>query len=165
MLVLCIFFSVVLISVLYILFAPIYVEIDSINSVYRIRMHRLIGLSFFVNNNASLIEIKIAFWRKVIDLSKATVNKEEVPLKNERKGSKSFSSEKLLAIIKSFKVNRLDATFDLGDMQWNGIFYPLFCWLSYKTGKNICINFQGKNSIVLQIENNIARMSRAFICS
>jgi hypothetical protein len=68
-------------------------------------------------------------------------------------------------VIRSFKVNKLEATFDFGDMQWNGILYPLFCWISCKTGKDVRINFEGKNIIVLQAENNIARMSRAYICS
>jgi hypothetical protein len=157
--------GIFLAGITYILFAPIYIEVNSVHSIYRIRFHRLLQLSFFVNNNPSLIEMKLGFWKKQFDLSKAPKQKEPIADTKKKKASPTFPFRKLLAVIKSFKVNRLDATFDLGDMQLNGMLYPLFCWVSFRTGKNVYINFEGRNNIDLQIENCIARMSRAFLRS
>jgi hypothetical protein len=91
--------------------------------------------------------------------------KETSPIQKKKKAPGSFPFKRTITVIRSFRVTKLNATFDSGNMQWNGMLYPLLCWLSYKTGKNICINFEGKNSIVLQMENNIVRLSRAFLCS
>ena len=157
--------SIVLISAVYLVCAPVYIEIDSTRSVYRIRLHRLFILNFLVNGNPLLLEIKVGFWKKRIDLARAPQHPEPAPVKKKKRTPGSFSTRKALAVLKSFRVNRLEATFDLGDMQCNGIFYPLCCWFSYITGAEVCINFEGKNSLVLQVENNIARMSRAYICS
>jgi len=157
--------GIVLVSVAYILFAPVYIEIDSIHSIYQVRLHKILSVSFFVNGEASLLEVKAGLWKRRIDLSKAPATKTHAAEEKKQELPASFPFRKLLAVIRSFKVTRLDASLDLGDMSWNGMLYPCFCWLSFITGKNIQINFEGRNSLVLHIENNIARMSRAFLCS
>lgn len=51
---------------------------------------------------------------------------------------------------------------DTGNMPLNGIMYPGFFWLSRLTGKTFEINFSDKNELILEIENNLAGLVKAF---
>lgn len=65
-------------------------------------------------------------------------------------------------LIYSFKVNRLSIHIDSGNMALNGLLFPVFYHLGHRIGKDISVNFTGENRIILQIENNIARLAWAF---
>ena len=151
---------------LYVLFAPFYIEINSAEKIYQFRFHRLAVASFNLTNSSLLLDIKILFWRKRLDLF--SENKTESTKKKQNKQVKkrnigSFNFKKLKALLKSFKVNRCDINIDTGNMQLNGMLFPLAYLVSRYFKKNIKINFMNKNSIILEIENNLAKMAYAYI--
>ena len=64
--------------------------------------------------------------------------------------------------VSSFKVIKLNCAIDTGSNELNGMLFPLFYWVSVKSGKNIMINFNDENKLELKIENNLARMILAY---
>lgn len=157
--------SFVTIGILYVFFAPFYIEINSTKSLYRIRLHYLASISFFVNNDPEKMELKILAWKRELNISSsAKVHESEKKIKQKNKIPKIFW-KKILAVLKTFKINNLQLNLDFGDMQLNGILYPVFYCLGLKTNKQFYINFEGKNFISAEIENSLARISWAYITS
>lgn len=155
----------VLIAFSYLLFAPFFIEIDSISGLFRIRFHRLASATLIFKESSFFIEIKMAGWQKQIDLLAVKMKEGKPALKKERKEKKqikAISFRKILAVTKSFRVRRFFLTLDTGDRQLNGILYPLFVFLSVKSGKNITVNFFGENKLIFQVENNFARVLWAY---
>ncbi len=138
------------------------------NGLLRIRFHRLIHAQLFINENSLFLNLKIAGWEKQIDLLAQKEQKEQKKRSIKRQVKKStirFSFNKITAIVKSFKVNKFQLSFSFDEMMLNGIFYPLFLFLSLKTNKKIEINFFHENEIILEVENNFFRIIRAYIKS
>lgn len=162
---LCLLLSIVTIGVLYVFFAPFYIEINSTKSLYRLRLHYLASISFLVNNDPEKMELKILAWKKELNISSSIKDLEsEKRIKQRTKLPKIFL-KKILAVLKTFKINNLKVNLDFGDMQLNGILYPVFYCLGLKINKQLYINFEGKNFISVEIENSLARISWAYITS
>ena len=159
-------FLLILVSIsCYLLFAPFYLEINSRIGLCRIRFHRLAMAGFYLQESSLILELKIAGWRKQIDLlAERPSHKENLKIKY-KKERKTISLKKIKAILKSFKVNKLYLNFCFDNMPLNGILYPAFLWLSRRTGKHFEINFWNENEFILEIENNLFRMIRAYIKS
>lgn len=162
-------FLIIIVSIfIYVLFAPFYLEINTINGLLRLRFHRLIKAQLFFNENSLFLDLKIAGWRKQIDL---LAQKEQKEQKNKSikkqagKGPNRVSIRKIKAIVKSFKVNKFYLSISFDEMMLNGIIYPLLSFLSFKTNKRMEINFFHENEIILEVENNFFRIIRAYIKS
>lgn len=152
----------------YLLFAPFYLEINSANGLCAIRFHRLASAKLVFRDRSIKIELKIAGWKKQIDPINQffkRIASETARRPSKQSKSKRLSFNLLKAILNSFKVNKCYLNIDTGSMELNGILYPGFYCLSYYTGKPIRVNFQDKNEIAVEIENNCARVIRAFIYS
>ena len=82
-----------------------------------------------------------------------------------RKGGKSFKIKfsKIKAMLHSFKVNTFFMNLDSNDVLLNANLFPIFLGIRIYTGKELYINFIGKNEIKIEIENNVARIIWAFI--
>lgn len=147
----------------YILLAPFYIEINSISSLYGVRFHRLAYAKLIISDNSLKIDLRVAGWAKQIDLFVKRKPKEK-PIQQKKKNKPfriSFSLVK--AMLKSFKVNKFYFNLDTGNVQLNGILYPAFYWLSKYMDQPISINFSNKNELILETENNLARIARTFI--
>jgi hypothetical protein len=158
---------IVLLVFIYLLVAPFYFEINSDSGLCRIRFHFLASARLRVIESSLILDLKIVGWQKHIDLFAVSDKKKKaVQKKIERRKKKSIMTfRKIWALTKSFRINKCDLSFDSGDMPMNGLLFPLFQWLSILTGKNIRINFWNENKIILEIENNFARIGWAFIKS
>ena len=159
----------VLIS-LYFLFAPFFLEINTIEGIYRLRFHKLAECTLNFTPSSVYLDIKILFWKKQLDLLskkeksvklKETKTKEKI--RNKRTGSIGFN--KLKAIVKSFKINKCDISIDSGNMQLNGMLYPFVYLIGRILKQNIMINFINENHVNIKIENNLARIAYAYIKS
>lgn len=154
---------VVLTIVIYLLFAPFYLEIDSIKDLFRVRFHRLAAARLVIKERSVKVELIIAGWKREFDpFSRALYKSKPHPAIKKRRKS-SISLPLIKAMVKSFKINSCYLSIDTGDMPLNGILYPGFYWLSRLTGKTFEINFSDKNELILEIKNNIARIIRVFI--
>jgi hypothetical protein len=115
-----------------------------------------------LKNSSLAIEMKIVVWKKEFDLL-ATKKRKPARLTKKKSERPNISFSKMKAVIKSFRVTRCYISLDFEEVEWNGILFPLFYWVSRVTGKNIGINFNGKQVVQLQIKNNFARMILAYI--
>lgn len=159
--------GLVLFFVLYVFFAPIYIEIDSLNGIYRIRFHRLLRVSLVMSDGSLWLDTRFLFWQRRIDLtaSKQRDEKQKPGPETKRRKVKRqrFSWKRMKAILGSFKVTRCYITFDTGYPALNGKLYPWVYLLGFYLQKNITVNFTGKNAVVLTIQNNLARITRAYL--
>jgi hypothetical protein len=158
---------IVLISTLYLLFAPFYIELNSHTGLYRFRFHRLVSLSAKFVNSAVVFELKILFWKRPFTFHQtAERNIQPTKYKKSNKTKKrNLRIQTVVNMLRSFKINTCDIALDTGDVVLNGRLYPLFYLLGFFTRKPILISFTGQSHIVLEIENNLARLSRALIIS
>ena len=157
--------AVLILVFLYVLFAPIYLEADSERNLLGVRFHHLANARVMIRDDSLMIDLNIAGWKKAFDLLKKK-ERTEKPRKVKSKPVRSgFPPDKIKAILQSFKVNTCYFNIDLGNVEWNGVLYPVFFWLGRITGKPIAINFLGINEVRLEVENNAARIIRAYIFS
>ena len=160
-------FLPVLIALAYLLLAPVYIEVDTTADLYRVRFHKFASTALLITGNSILINLKIAWWQKRIDLfapEKQPRNKKQKPAKRAiRRRRVSFRT--IRALVKTFKVKHFYLTADSGDPAFNGRLYPVVYAIRVFSGQNVSVNFSGRNEIVLKIENNLARVIRAFIYS
>jgi hypothetical protein len=153
----------------YLFFAPFYLEINTNTGLLRFRLHRVANISLKIED-CIYIETKVLGWsrKSALTLSQAapaTKKKEVTSHAKKKKKGLSISRAKLTSLLKSFRMNTCRISIDTGNMQWNGMLYPAFYWLGWYTGKPIEINFTGKNEVILEIQNSVARMSWALISS
>lgn len=149
----------------YILFAPFYVAINSINGTLTIRFHNVFTAQLYISNDSLFLDLKVAGFRKKIDLFSKTPKKKKISEHTINKRSRSISFRKIKGIISSFKVNTFYLSISFDNMLLNGILYPLCTYLKVSSKKKVEINFINKNEIILEIENNFYRIIRAYIKS
>lgn len=159
-------FSLIIILVFcYLLFAPFYLEINSRSGLFRVRFHWLVIARLYLNESSLILDLNIAGWQKQIDLLAERPPLRKISKIEYREERKNIPLKKIKSILKSFKINKFYLTLCFDTMPLNGILYPIFMWVSWKTGKVIEINFWNENEIILEIENNFFRIIRAYIKS
>lgn len=173
MILILIFICIVCAILCYVFFAPFYLEIDSTEGVFRVRFHTIASVDLKIVDYSLILHIKVIGWTKEIDLlkvkrtskDKKTKEKKVGKKKEQKKSLMKVTPKKIIAVLKSFKINKCEVFIDTGDVQLNGILYPIFYMAGYYSKKNIHINFINENVVRLEIENSVARMSRAYLNS
>lgn len=161
---LLLFLTIFTILLGYLLFAPFYLEANSTINRLRLRFHKIATAELQMANRTLLLKIKVAGWKKQIDLLAPKAKKEKTEVKKtKRSKSKNFTISKFKSIIKSFKVNTCYINLDFENVQWNAALFPVFYGLSRVSHKQFLINFIGQNQINIQIENNMARIIWAYL--
>lgn len=161
---------------LFLLFAPFYIEVDTRRNLYRIRLQRLAHAALVFDEGSILVDLDLLWWHRQVDLLQVrlgeivTEGEKELTIKGPKREYKIGKSwrgvfKKTLAVLKSFKTNQCYITFDMGDVVTNGLWYPVFWWLSQQTDKTVLVNFVGEEVVVLEMENNLARIAWALIKS
>ena len=168
MLVLYALAGLLVLTLLYLLMAPFYLEINSATGLFRLRFQKLIRADIRISESSLVLDLKMAWWHRQFDvLSKSASGKRPAKqMKNKgasKRTKRSIPLHKGLAVLQSFKINKLDISICFDDMAWNGLLYPLFFWLSRLSRKNMEINFQDRNEVILEIENSCFRMIRAYL--
>ena len=162
---LLIFLIIIVFVISYILFAPFYVAINSINGTLTIRFHSVFIAQMYSSEDSLFLDLRIVGFRKKIDLFSKTIKKKKISEHTINKRSKSISLRKIKGIINSFKVNTFYLSISFDNMLLNGILYPLCTYLKVSSNKKVEINFINENEIILEIENNFYRIIRAYIKS
>jgi hypothetical protein len=166
MLALTIFLIVIGAVVLYLLFAPVVLEIDSQKQVYQVRVSSLVRAALRITVEGWYINLQIAFWRKNIDLFNLPGRKpvrEKKKARYKKKRHSGFSFREIMAVLKSFRVREWKVILDTGDMALNGKLFPWFYLFSAVTGRSCRISFNDDTVIQLHIRNSIGRMLVAYI--
>ena len=165
MIALVVFLIIIVIISIYILFAPFYLNINTINGSFIIKFHKIIFAQFIIIENSLILDLKILGWQKQINISNQKEQKEKSFKRPAKTREKSIPFRKVSAVIKSFKVNKFYLTINFGNMMLNGILYPIFSYFSISSMKRIDINFFNENELILEVENNFFRIIRAYVNS
>ncbi len=160
-----VFFILFLVLILYLLLIPIIVNINTNQNQYEIRLHNIVKATIEEHEEELLrIKFKIFFFSfyfyplKNIQKDKKSKSAKESTTKSRRK----FSISKMMSILKSFKVRKVLIDIDTGDNVLNAKLYPFFGFLNYYLG-TFNINFEGRNQLVLQIQNRPIHIIKSFI--
>ncbi|MBI2270176.1 MAG: hypothetical protein HYU69_07445 [Bacteroidetes bacterium] len=147
---------------IYLLFAPLLLEIDSRYNLYRFRIVPVFSVCWITDNLSGHAEICLFGIRKKLSFNgfeKKTMEKET---KTQKSTAFRPSFHRFFSIIKSFKVENFYANIDTGNMALNGELFPMMYPLSAITGKTFQINFLGKTEIALTLKNNAFRILKAY---
>lgn len=149
---------------LYLFFAPFYLEINSAMELYTIRFQHLVSINLKIKENI-VVETRIFGWKHESVLNGPSVSAPAKVKRSKTVKRREFPLKKAIRVASSFKVNKCYVDIDFGDMQLNGILFPFFAWLSWHSKKQIQVNFTGRTVLILELENSVARMSRAWLGS
>ena len=154
-----------LLLILYLLLIPIVLFIDTSTNQYYIQLKGLAKANVEKHVEEIIrIKIKITFLsfyfyplrKKSSPKSKKLIKKSSV---NKRK---RISVRKIFRMLRSFKVKRFLIDIDTGDSMTNAKLYPFYGLLNYKTGM-FNINYEGRNRMVLYMENRPLFIIKSFI--
>ncbi|UPT68904.1 MAG: hypothetical protein M0D57_09890 [Sphingobacteriales bacterium JAD_PAG50586_3] len=124
---------------------------------------------FYFNGLDPRVEVKIAWWHKEYDLITALKNiptdsPEPLAETTEKTtNERTVPWRKVLAIIRSFKVEKFSWHLDTGDFALNGELYGLFAWYRYTWGHDVTINFTGDNYLLLTVKNSAWRVLKTIL--
>lgn len=159
-----------LVIISYLIFAKLFIEIDSTINLYRLSFGGILALSIVFIDDSIQLALKLFWWKKVYNLNNVFTNERKDIVKTSGANKrKAFSLQKLFkktaSVLKSFKIKKCFITIDTGNMPLNGILFPWVYLLSIYIKKKVSVNFSGQNIIILQIENSLARMLWAYFKS
>jgi hypothetical protein len=158
--------GIFLLALLYLLFAPFILEIDSPKDLYQVRFGAVATGELFFTESLPAIRMKVFGLQKILSPfePKKKMVKEEKPAKEKkpRKISVQKMMRKGLNLFRSFKVTYFYLDLDTDDYVMNGLLYPIAARLS-KPGRIVCINFESHVVTKLRIENTIGQMILAYI--
>ncbi len=144
-----------LLLILYLLFVPVELFIDTTTNEYYIQLKGLAKASVVTDAKEVLkIKLKITFFNFYFyPLKKKSPPKnKEIGKRNEIRTMKRIGLRKSLRMLRSFKVKRILLDIDTGDWILNAKLYPFFGFLNYHVGK-FDINFEGRNRLALHLVN------------
>ncbi|MFC4874509.1 hypothetical protein [Negadavirga shengliensis] len=149
--------------ILWLVFVPVYLRIDTGAGLYELKQAGSLHISLHPGKvpfvKMSVLGFRIPFGRK-----RKTKKQEK-----RKKGSKPMIKRTTRAwlflfkgVLKCFKVKKLAAAFDSGDFTWNARFFSLIPMLNTKS-TFIQVNFNGLNCFYLEIEGRLNKLIWTFI--
>ncbi|MCW5517982.1 hypothetical protein [Muriicola sp. Z0-33] len=151
--------------VLYILFVPIELFIDTRGNNYYLQLKGLAKVQI-EGHQDEVLRIKLmAFFMRFYfyPLRKWNTTKKKGQKKEiAKKKRKYLDLKKGLRLLRSFKVKRLLIEMDTGDCISNAKLYPVFAFLDYHVGE-FYINFEGRNRLAIHLQNRPIRIIKSFI--
>gem|GEM_PF-889389 len=143
---------------------PIHLHIDTDKSWYGMKFGRWMFVRILFDNSSFKILIRLWFWEFQIETAGNKKVKKPIKVKTKKwSGRPVISFETSVALIKSFRINECVLILDTEDYPLNGILYPVFYWLDRYSGWQFEINFEGRNTLKLDIENSAARIGWVYV--
>ena len=149
------------------LFAPIRLVIDTPEDRYEISWAYVVYGTVIPIESDIQLRLSVFGFRKswnVVELAARPSKKKEKKEKEKKKKKKrrKFSPYLIPQILKSFKVKQLKADIDFDSVYWNAWLYP--AGQIFRTENIQCsTNFEGRNVLVLEIENRPVWLVQNFI--
>lgn len=150
----------------FLLLTPIIIFIDTATQQYYVRVKGLAKASLESDPEEVIkLMIKVPFKRFYLyPLRKSTKKKTTAKeTKTVAKKKRYVSPEKLLKILKTFKVKRWLLDIDTGDYITNAKLYPYYGVLNMPKSGSFSINFEGRNRFVMHLQNSAFSIVRAII--
>ena len=151
--------------IVYLLFVQLVLYIDTGTNEYHVRVKGLMKANI-IPHKEELIQIRIRtlfmnFYFYPINKI-GTSTKPSVTKKLGNKKKRQLGFRKGLRILRTFEVKRFYIDIDTGNCITNAKLYPLFALLNQKSG-NFRINFEGKNQLILHLQNRPIHILKSFI--
>lgn len=149
--------------IIYLLFARITLFINTSTNQYFIKLQGICKINAEINEteilklHLHLFILNFNFYPLRPDKKKKRKSK-----KKKKKSRIHLTFKQAYRLIKSFKVKRFYLDLDTGDSITNAKLYPVFSLLNYKLG-NFNVNFNGRNKLVLHIQNRPIYIIKSFI--
>lgn len=154
----------VLCLLLYILFLPIDILIDTSKNEYCVKLGVLARAMIEGDDNYLFrIQVRTFFVRFFFyPLKKRPRKKKEKKSVKKKVRMKWSYLGTAVRLLKSFEVKRFGMDLDTGNCITNAKLYPLFAFFNYRGG-NFNINFRNENRLDLHIQNRPIRIIKSFI--
>lgn len=154
------------IPILWILFSPIILKIDTKEEIYWLRWWGVASIQLKTLADVPVLRLQIWFWKKDFHLLDALLKREKsrknTTAKRRKKEKKKNWKGIGLKVLRSFTVKRFDLKLDTDDYVLNSYLYPLAYVLGSRKWR-VGINYNGESSLQLQIENRLIRLLKAVL--
>jgi len=151
------FLILVVLFLLYLLWMPIILFIDTSSNQYFVQLKGLTKISV-EKHIKEIVRIRMRvlfmnfYYYPLRKRTKETSKKlDSKPTKNLKK-RRSYSFKTIYRLLRSFKIKRFFVDVDTGDFVTNAKLIPLFTLLNY-TIANFKVNFEGRTHMALHMQN------------
>jgi hypothetical protein len=159
---LLILLTVIIVLLLYLLFIPIIIIIDTNTNQYYVQLQGL-AKAYIESDKKELIKIKLKVFFLNFNFYPLKRKKTVVKKKKIKKySSKRIEFKKFIRSLRTFKIKRLFVNIDTGDCISNAKLFPLFTFLNQTKG-SFKVNFEGRNQMVLHMQNRPIHIIKSFI--
>lgn len=147
----------------YLLFASAYLLIDSRQGSLECGLYPLVRARLKLEPSP-MIQLSIAGWKQDIALMgrKRQVAQPAAQPTPRSQRLNARTVRRIWAMIKSFRIRQFRLRVDTGDVQLNGLLFPLAYSLARLTGRSIDVNFTNHNELVVEVDNSLARLLWAY---
>ncbi len=158
---------ILVLLVAYLLLMPIILSINTATNEYYIQLKGL-ARAYIEPHKEEIIRIKLNvffmrfYFFPIDEIIKRNKAKKIKPKKHKTKRRKSLVINKGLQVLKTFKVKQFAIDMDTGDVVQNAKLYPAFACLNYYKG-GFNINFEGRNRLVVRLQNRPIDIIKLFI--
>ncbi len=147
----------------YLLFMKMVLYVDTANNEYYVQAKGLVKAKI-ETHDTELIQIKLntlfmKFSFFPLRKSKKKKTKTDKTILHKRT---TIEIQRLFRITRTFKVVQLLVDVDTGDCITNAKLYPPFAFVNYYGGQ-FRVNFEGRNRLLLHVENRPIRIIKSFI--
>ena len=149
----------------YLLFMKMVLYVDTANNEYYVQAKGLVKAKI-ETHDTELIQIKLntlfmkfSFFPLGKSKKKKKKTKSNKTIVHKRN---TIEIERLFRITRTFKVVQLLVDVDTGDCISNAKLYPPFAFVNYYGGQ-FRVNFEGRNRLLLHVENRPIRIIKSFI--
>lgn len=158
-------FILLILLLLGLLLVPIQIYINTANNQYYLQL-KGVARANLEGDTEEVIRIKLKVFftnfyfyplKKIGAAKPKKLKKSTV-----KKPKKGIPVKKIRRVLNSFKVKELFVDIDTGDYISNAKLYPVFAFLNYYRG-GFNINFEGRNQVVLFIQNRPIHIIKSFI--
>ena len=150
--------GLLILLLIYLLFARLFIRIDTGENQYYIYLKRVFKL-YLEYDDVEILKLRLRMFHSNFNFYPLKRYKKK---REKKKRRSSISSKQIYQLIKSFRVRDVTMDIDTGNCITNAKLFPVFTLLNYSVG-NFNINFQGRNKLVLLIENRPIRIIKSFI--
>lgn len=157
---------VLLLLLLALLFIPLNLVLNTVTQQYYIQAAGLAKVKV-EGDEKEIIRLRLQmlfrnFYFYPLDWINKPKKIKEGKSKKKKKKRTNLSLGTIIRLLRSFRVKRLRVNVDTGDCITNSKLYPVFSLMNF-WGGNYGVNFQGRNEIVLHLQNRPIRLLRSFI--
>jgi len=149
----------------YLLFMKMVLYVDTANNEYYVQAKGLVKAKI-ETHDTELIQIKFnTLFMKFIFFPLRKSKKRKKKAKSDKttvSKRKTIEIQRLFRIARTFKVVQLLMDVDTGDCITNAKLYPPFAFVNYYGGQ-FGVNFEGRNRLLLHVENRPIRIIKSFI--